>query len=197
MSFNDISQKLKKDLIINTNLLNQQIIFHSCWGLFSPKKIDEGSQLLLNYLELKDNDITFDLGCGYGAIGIAVALSCKKGEVYMVDKDFVAIEYTKKNIAINNVENCTVFLSDAFSNVDNNIRFDNILSNLPAKIGREQLSIILYDAYEALKPDGKIVVVTINGLRNFIKTNFMTVFGNYKKLKQGAKYTVALAYKNK
>ena len=64
-------------------------------------------------------------------------------------------------------------------------------------MGREQLSIILYDAYEALKPDGKIVVVTINGLRNFIKTNFMTVFGNYKKLKQGAKYTVALAYKNK
>jgi hypothetical protein len=40
------------------------------------------------------------------------------------------------------------------------------------KVGREQLSIILYDAFDALKPGGKITFVTINGLRHFIKDNF-------------------------
>lgn len=40
-----------------------------------------------------------------------------------------------------------------------------------------------------------MVVVTINGLRDFIKRNFKEVFGNYKKLKQGKAYTVARAIK--
>jgi hypothetical protein len=30
--------------------------------------------------------------------------------------------------------------------------FDQVISNVPAKVGREQLSIILYDAFDALKP---------------------------------------------
>jgi 16S rRNA G1207 methylase RsmC len=53
----------------------------------------------------------------------------------------------------------------------------------------------LYDAFDALKPGGKITFVTINGLRHFIKDNFKSVFGNYKKLKQGQKYTIAQAIK--
>jgi hypothetical protein len=36
-------------------------------------------------------------------------------------------------------------------------------------------------------------VVTINGLREFMKRNLKEVFGNYDKLKQGAHYTVAVA----
>lgn len=70
------------------------------------------------------------------------------------------------------------------------------VNTVPAKVGREQLSIILYDAYDALKPGGKITFVTINGLRHFIKDNFKSVFGNYKKLKQGQKYTIAQAIKS-
>jgi 16S rRNA G1207 methylase RsmC len=46
-----------------------------------------------------------------------------------------------------------------------------------------------------MKPGGQMVVVTINGLRDFIKRNFKEVFGNYKKLKQGKAYTVARAIK--
>jgi hypothetical protein len=38
---------------------------------------------------------------------------------------------------------------------------------VPAKVGREQLSIILYDAFDALKPGGKITFVTINGLFSY------------------------------
>jgi hypothetical protein len=38
-------------------------------------------------------------------------------------------------------------------------------------------------------------VVTINGLRQYMKRNLTEVFGNYDKLKQGRAYTVALARK--
>lgn len=113
----------------------------------------------------------------------------------MVDKDFVAIEMANINSQINNIDNAYIYLSDAFINIEKTEHFDQILSNIPAKVGREQLSIILYDAYDALRPGGKITFVTINGLRDFIKNNFKSVFGNYKKLKQGQKYTISQAIK--
>jgi len=70
-----------------------------------------------------------------------------------------------------------------------------VVSNVPAKVGREMLTILLCDAKARMNPGGEIVVVTINGLRDFIKRNFREVFGNYKKLKQGKAYTVARAVK--
>nr|MCS5592512.1 methyltransferase [Gammaproteobacteria bacterium] len=165
------------------------------WGVFSPRAIDDGTLLLMKYLSIDEHDKCLDLGCGYGPIGLSVAKSCPKGEVHMVDKDFVAVELSNNNAKLNHINNAEAYLSDAFLSVNKNNYFDQIISNVPAKVGREQLSIILYDAYDALKPGGKITFVTINGLRNFIKDNFKSVFGNYKKLKQGQKYTISQAIK--
>jgi len=187
--------KLKKDLSIQTTLLGHDITLKTRWGVFSPRAIDEGTLLLMKYLDINEHDKCLDLGCGYGPIGLSVAKSCPQGEVHMVDKDFVAVELSNNNAKLNHIDNAKAYLSDAFLNVNKDNYFDQIISNVPAKVGREQLSIILYDAYDALKPGGKITFVTINGLRNFIKDNFKSVFGNYKKLKQGQKYTISQAIK--
>ncbi|SFV82110.1 Ribosomal RNA small subunit methyltransferase C [hydrothermal vent metagenome] len=187
--------KLKQDLSIQTNLLGHDLIFKTRWGVFSPRAIDEGTLLLMKYLNITKDDKCLDLGCGYGPIGLSVAKSCPDGEVHMVDKDFVAVELSNNNAKLNNINNAHAYLSDAFLSVNKDNYFDQIISNVPAKVGREQLSIILYDAYDALKPGGRITFVTINGLRHFIKDNFKSVFGNYKKLKQGQKYTISQAIK--
>jgi 16S rRNA G1207 methylase RsmC len=186
---------LKKDIEIVVNLLDNDLILHTRWGVFSPRSIDEGTLLLMKHIEVGVSDICLDLGCGYGPIGLALAKHCTKGEVHMVDKDFVAIELANNNANLNNLSNAKAYFSDAFLQVPNEVKFDQVISNLPAKVGREQLSIILYDALDVLKPGGKITVVTINGLKNFIKNNFKSVFGNYKKLKQGQKYIVSQAIK--
>ncbi|WP_428087286.1 class I SAM-dependent methyltransferase [Candidatus Thioglobus sp.] len=187
--------KLKQDLSISTQLLGHSLILKTRWGVFSPRAIDDGTLMFMKYLEINAEDKCLDLGCGYGPIGLAVAKSCPKGEVHMVDKDFVAIDLSNANAKLNHINNAQAYLSDAFSAVEKQNYFDQILSNVPAKVGREQLSIILHDAYDALKPGGTITFVTINGLRHFIKDNFKAVFGNYKKLKQGQKYTIAQATK--
>jgi len=186
---------LKKDIKIVVNLLDNELILHTRWGVFSPRSIDEGTLLLMKHIEVGVNDICLDLGCGYGPIGLALAKHCTKGEVHMIDKDFVAIELANNNAKLNNLSNAKAYFSDAFLQVPNEVKFDQVISNLPAKVGREQLSIILYDALDVLKPGGKITVVTINGLKNFIKNNFKSVFGNYNKLKQGQKYIVSQAIK--
>ena len=186
---------LKKDIEIVVNLLDNELILHTRWGVFSPRSIDEGTLLLMKHIEVGVSDICLDLGCGYGPIGLALAKHCTKGEVHMVDKDFVAIELANNNANLNNLSNAKAYFSDAFLQVPSEVKFDQVISNLPAKVGREQLSIILYDAFDALKPGGKITVVTIKGLKDFIKNNFKSVFGNYKKLKQGQKYIVSQATK--
>jgi len=187
--------KLKKDIVLDIELFDSKLKLHTRWGTFSPRAIDDGTKLLMKYFSADIDDICLDLGCGYGPIGLALAKHCSRGQIHMVDKDFVAVELANYNAKLNNIVNAKVYLSDAFLQVPSDIKFNQIVSNIPAKVGREQLSIILYDALDALKPGGVITVVTINGLKDFIKNNFKSVFGNYKKIKQGQKYVISQAIK--
>ena len=187
--------KLKKDIVLDIELFDSKLKLHTRWGTFSPRAIDDGTKLLMKYFSADIDDICLDLGCGYGPIGLALAKHCSRGQIHMVDKDFVAVELANYNAKLNNIVNAKAYLSDAFLQVPSDIKFNQIVSNIPAKVGREQLSIILYDALDALKPGGVITVVTINGLKDFIKNNFKSVFGNYKKIKQGQKYVILQAFK--
>lgn len=176
-------------------LRDMDFVFHSTWGLFSPREIDAGSRLLIKYMQVNETDICLDLGCGYGPIGLTMAKLAPQGKVYMIDRDFIAVEYARKNAELNGVTNCEALLSNAFSHIPDDLRFDVIASNLPAHVGKELLYLILSDAKRHLKKGGSLYVVTIAGIRAFIKRNFVEVFGNYKKVKQGRAYTVALAVK--
>ena len=193
MKINEISGKTN-DIIINTKLRGQKLVFHSTWGLFSPKELDEGSLLLIKNIEVKPDDISLDIGCGYGPIGLTIAKLAPAGKVHLIDKDFIAVEYANKNAEINGITNCEIYLSNAFSNVPD-IKFDNIVSNLPAKAGKELLYLIMEDTKQHLKKSGKFYVVVISGLKEYIKRNFKEIFGNYKKLKQGKTHMVAVAIK--
>lgn len=184
--------KLKQDIKFDVDLFGCKLFFLTTWGLFSPREIDAGTYLLLKHLKIGNSDKCLDIGCGYGVIGIWMAKKSPDIEVHMIDKDFLAVEYSNKNAKINGVNNAHAYLSNAFSRVDK-IKFDTVVSNIPAKVGRELLSIILLDAKNHLAPGGQIVVVTITGLREFMKKNLKEVFGNYEKIKQGNKYTVARA----
>ena len=113
----------------------------------------------------------------------------------MLDKDFVAIDYSTKNLQLQRIENAKALLSNGFDAVTNAGQWNLIASNIPAKVGKEMLTIYLHDAFKLLAPGGRFYVVTVNGLRQYMKRNLTEVFGNYKKLKQGSNYTVALAYK--
>jgi 16S rRNA G1207 methylase RsmC len=183
---------LRRDIVFRETLRGQTLTYHTTWGLFSPKGIDEGSRLLLDHLEVRESDDTLDLGCGYGPLGLTLARLAPLGTSVLVDKDFVAIDYSRKNAAVNGITNTEIFLSNGFDQVGER-RFDLIVSNLPAKTGKELYYLYFYDALVRMNPGARFYVVTISGLRKFIQKAFIEVFGNYKKLKQGATYTVAMA----
>jgi 16S rRNA G1207 methylase RsmC len=187
--------KLREDVSFTETLRNREFQFRTTWGLFNPKRIDLGSRLLIDYVEAAPNATCLDLGCGYGPIGLALAQLCPDGQVHMVDKDFVAVDYARRNAELNGCKNCQVYLSNGLDNVPKNLRFNLVASNLPAKVGNELLSIFLHDAHQRLVPGGQLYVVTIAGLKNYIKRNFREIFGNFKKVKQRGTYLVSLAVK--
>lgn len=184
----------RQDIVFSENILGDDYTFHSTWGIFSPRSVDEGSRLLLEHVDFKPTDNCLDVGCGYGVLGMVCARKAPHGVSVLLDKDFVAVDYARKNCQLNGLNNTEVFLSNGFSHVGDR-KFDIILSNLPAKVTNEQHYLYLYDAFERLAPGGRFYVVTINGLRDFIARTFKEVFGNYSKLKQGKVYTVAMAEK--
>lgn len=181
-----------REVDFTAELRGTALHFSATWGLFSPRTIDAGTQLLIEHVDIQEADTCLDLGCGYGAIGIALAKSTQTATVYMADKDFVAVDYARKNVKRNRLQNCHVLLSNGFNHLPN-FQFDLVVSNLPANVGKELLQIFLSDAKQHLKPNGRLYVVTISGLRAFIKRNFLTFFGNYRKVKQQHTHTVAMA----
>jgi 16S rRNA G1207 methylase RsmC len=190
----DLAQ-LRKDIEFSAVLHGQNLKFHTTWGIFSPKSIDEGTQLLADLLEVKPDADCLDLGCGYGPLGLTLAKLAPKGTVQMVDKDFTAVDYSNRNAELNGLNNAHAYLSNGFDQVPADAMFDAIISNVPAKIGGELMTLMLHDARAHLKPGGQLYVVTISGLKDYMKRNLNEVFGNYDKLKQSKTYTAAVAKK--
>lgn len=193
----DYIEKIKQDQFIETSLRGIPLTFKTTWGLFSPREIDKATELLIrqyHYSGVKPKTI-LDLGCGYGAIGLTLAKQFPEAKVYMVDKDYVAVEYAQKNAKLNGIENAEIIMSNGFDKLPADLTFDLIISNLPAKVGKELFHLWLYDSELRLNKNGEIWVVTIAGLREFIKRNFKETFWNYEKITVDKGFCVGKAVK--
>lgn len=93
----------------------------------------ETTSSCVEYLQkyVKESDVVLDVGCGSGILGItAKKLGAKS--VIMTDLDECAVEATKRNMAINDVEDCTVELKNLLD--DNTIKGDIIVCNIMAEV---------------------------------------------------------------
>ena len=96
----EYSRIIRQDLNIPATSNKQALKFKTTWGLFSPRAIDSGSHMLLDFLEISPTDDCLDMGCGYGVLGLTMAKLAPNGHTLLVDKDFIAVEYSEKNRSI-------------------------------------------------------------------------------------------------
>ena len=186
-----IRERLAQPPVVEVALPGRTLRLTSAWGLFSAKGIDEGTALLLGELmALPPAPRVLDFGCGYGALGLTLAALWPEAEVALIDKDVLAVEACAGNIAAAGLTNARASLSPGFRDAPPG-PYDLIVSNLPAQAGNEALDAILLGAWERLAPSGSLVVVTVNGLRRYVRRRLEAVFGNYHKARQGPRHTVA------
>lgn len=128
-------------------------------GVFSKNEVDFGSRTLIDCFEEPNIEGEFlDLGCGYGPIGISLAMDFPERHIVMVDVNERAAELSKINARENNVENVEIMQSDRFMALEGR-SFASILTNPPIRAGKKIVHAMLEESYQNLLPSGELWVV--------------------------------------
>ena len=163
-------------------------------GVFAWERLDTGTRLLLDVMDVRAGDRVLDLGCGYGALGVAAAhLAGPTGRVDLVDSNVIAVRLAEENLAVNGVSNARVLLSDCAQAVADE-GYDVVLSTLPVNAGKQVVAQFLADAQRVLKPGGRFYFAgpKAGGIQTWIK-RAAERFGNAETVEIGKGYRAAVA----
>jgi len=130
-------------------------------GIFSSNKLDEGTRLLLQHLEIPSGAGVLDLGCGYGVIGLQVART-NAARVDLVDNNLYAVAAAQENIRMSGLKNAQAFPSDALEAIRDR-HYNLIVTNPPFHSGKEveyQITqAFIQQSPQVLEPDGEFWLV--------------------------------------
>lgn len=158
--------------------------------LFSPKGLDQGSKLLIECLTHFEFNTALDWGCGWGAIGLWIAVGFPSRTVVALDSDLGAFKTAKFNVELNQVKNMGVLISHGFEEVPSNFGFDLVCSNPPTHRGREVVEDMIKESQIWLNPNGHLLIVVENRLKPWVTRAMKETFGNCKVEKRGPKNVV-------
>jgi 16S rRNA G1207 methylase RsmC len=156
----------KKD--ITYSFAGQDFTFAIANTLFSTFDLDHGTDILIRAIVPKNPKCILDIGCGYGPLGIMLAKTNPQAEVVMVDRDLLAVRYSRYNIEKNGATNATTLGSLGVEEVKAK-KFDLIVSNIPAKIGDEAITQeFILEPYARLNDGGEYWIVVVSALNRLI-----------------------------
>ncbi len=160
-------------------------------GVFSKGELDVGTRLLLDALPALSGDV-LDLGCGWGAIGVAVARANREARVVMADVNHRALGLAKDNCARNGVT-AEVIESDGMAVVMGRA-FDAVITNPPIRAGKQVIYKMFADAAVSLKEGGALYLVIRKqqGAESCVKY-LKTLFDEVEKLDKSAGFWVLKA----
>ena len=140
---------------VTLRALGNLLAFTTDAGVFSRDGLDRGTEALLDALpELAGR--VLDLGCGWGAVGVALAKRYPALEVVMTDINQRAVALARRNLAANGVV-AEVAHGDGFAAVTG--EFDAIVTNPPIRAGKAVIYALFSRARDFLKPGGALYVV--------------------------------------
>jgi 16S rRNA (guanine1207-N2)-methyltransferase len=141
-----------------------ELRFRTRPGVFARKGLDDGSRLLVDRLELDGAALIADLGSGTGVIGMLCARLVPTAQVHLLDDHLRSVELARENVALNELGNVEVYLSDLFSAVPD-ARYSHVVSNPPAQLGNEFLEELVVESLRHLAPGGRLWLVVMKNLR--------------------------------
>jgi 16S rRNA (guanine1207-N2)-methyltransferase len=120
------------------------------WDGISP-----ATNLLAESIMLPPDARVLQLGCGHGALGVALARAVPQGEVLLVDASATAVALATQTLAANGIANARVS-GDPPAELPEAASFDVVVLEAPAgrKFARRWLAL----AGHALKPGGQLYV---------------------------------------
>jgi 16S rRNA (guanine1207-N2)-methyltransferase len=143
---------------VTASVWGHELTLTSGSGVFAQGRLDVGTAVLFRETEPPTEGCTYlDLGCGYGVIGLSLALARPQARVWGVDVNERAVLLADENArALGVRDRFTAATPDA---VPAEVRFDEIWSNPPIRIGKEALHALLLAWLPRLAPGGRAVLV--------------------------------------
>jgi 16S rRNA (guanine1207-N2)-methyltransferase len=182
--------------MVQTRLRGQTFKFLTSSSVFSKKQVDPGTRLLIEAMLLPDSGNVLDVGCGYGAVGIATAASNPRLRVVLTDVNMRAVQLARQNIKINRVRNAEVRHGCLYEPIKE-LTFNCVLSNPPVSAGMATVLAIIQGAPKFLSCDGTLQMVVRSKIgKKTLPNAFAEAFGNYSVLARKSGYRVLLAKKN-
>ncbi|MBC1350120.1 methyltransferase [Listeria welshimeri] len=151
--------------------------FETTNQLFSPRNVDNGTLAMLSVIDFKRMDKVCDLGCGYGVIGILAAKLIGSENVTMIDNSEEAIAAAKQNIALNDLADIDVILSDGFSDFQVT-DFTKIICHPPYHVDFAVPKAFIEKGFNRLKIGGALYMVTKR--KDWYKNKLTSIFGGVK-----------------
>ncbi|MDO6486788.1 methyltransferase [Colwellia sp. 6_MG-2023] len=131
------------------NINNISLTIASLPGVFSQKKLDIGTALLLDNLPQFMQGKVLDFGCGAGVISCFIGKKFESTQLDLLDVSALAITSAQKTLALNNLSG-TVFASNSLSNVAG--KYQHIVSNPPFHQGTKTSYQASEDFLRGIKP---------------------------------------------
>ena len=191
----NLASNIKK-ISFDVNGLTMELLTDN--GVFSKGKVDEGSLAFLKViLPLALGSNILDLGCGYGTLGLTIAMVKKEARVTLADINPRALNMCRRNAELLNLsQRVTILQSDIYEKIEG--PYDSIVVNPPIRAGKT----VTYRMYEEAKQyliDGGslcIVIRKAQGAPSAAKY-IEGIFGNISLLKRDKGYYIYRATKNK
>ena len=164
-------------------------------GVFSKNRIDLGTRLLIECMVLPERGCLLDVGCGYGAVGIAAAVFNPNLHVVMVDVNRRALWLARQNIVKNLVADVEVRRSNLYASVSD-LLFDCVVSNPPVSAGMDTVKAVICGAPKFMAKKGVFQMVVrskVGGKR--MRDFFEEAFGNVDVLARESGYRVLISSK--
>ncbi len=137
-----------------------ELAFDTLPGVFSAERLDAGTRLLLDNLEVPPGARVLDVGCGAGVIGV-VAGRRGAASVTLSDVNLLAVAAARQNAHLAGVP-VDVVPGDVYSGVADR-KFDLIASNPPFHQGKlvdyDMPQRLIAEAGEHLQPGGHLIIV--------------------------------------
>lgn len=126
-------------------------------GVFAQGRVDVGTAVLFRETTPPAGGTILDLGCGYGAIGLAVAVAVPDARVWAVDVNERAVLLANENAEALGVTGRYAAVTP--DRVPDEVVFDEIWSNPPIRVGKQALHELLLTWLPRLRPGGRAVMV--------------------------------------
>jgi len=181
--------------LIHTYLRRKPFEFLTASGVFSKQRVDLGTRLLIESMLLPKKGCALDIGCGYGAVGIAAAALNERLYVFLTDVNRRAVWLARQNLEKNMITNAEARHGCLYEPVKDVI-FNCVLSNPPVSAGMETVKAIIVEAPRQMACDGvfQMVIRSKVGSKRF-RTIFEEAFGNVEVLARESGYRVLLSRK--